>query len=121
MKRAMNRQEYEAITIPHLASDGVKPNPNVLKSSKHLFFFGCARAPLSFIRKISTSRRPDHRECGRDKVFGQNRAVDTSRSHLDFVVVLQSQVHETAFEDAHVQNGCIFTVLSHASSVSYLG
>jgi hypothetical protein len=40
MKRTMNRQEYEAIAIPHLARVGVKLNPNVSLDTLFLLFDG---------------------------------------------------------------------------------
>jgi hypothetical protein len=46
MKRAMNRQEYEAITIPLLARVGVKPNPNV--------FQGTIKMPMWLMREYVT-------------------------------------------------------------------
>jgi hypothetical protein len=40
MKRAMNRQEYEAIAIPHQARVGVKLSPNVFVAAASLLFKG---------------------------------------------------------------------------------
>jgi hypothetical protein len=40
MKRAMNRQEYEAIAIPHQARVGVKLSPNVSMAAASLLFKG---------------------------------------------------------------------------------
>jgi hypothetical protein len=43
MKRAMNRQEYEAIAIPHQARVGVKLSPDVSLATASLLIMGCAR------------------------------------------------------------------------------